>query len=188
MEKRSGQLWQPIQKFSKKDLLKNLDWAVQAQIQIQISAHLYKNMSELIQEGFTLEEFEELSHLLGLSSHLRAHFLLTQLALNLNEIPDLYALEQELFSLFSISEYESVLTQALDLLTQKYPQEFSQIILNHLEVKNSIGEDFKKWFVHDGFKFRVRLVQRGRAKSRASSSTVTQKIQGIFKDLLAKIS
>lgn len=190
MESRSGHLWQPIHRFSKNALLKELDWAVQAQIRIQVSSHLYSNMRGLLEEGFTLSEFEELSHLLGLAPNLKTHFILNQIALNTESFKDLYFLEQELWRLFSTDEHGCVVTQALDLFTAKYSEEFSQMIRSHLVNKNNISSDFKNWLLHDGFKDLVRTQQRELSgiKISLSSITIMQKVSSFFTSLIAKFS
>lgn len=190
MENRSGHLWQPIHRFSKNTLLKDLDWAVQAQIRIQVSSHLYSNMRGLLEEGFTLSEFEELSHLLGLSPNLKTHYILNQMALSTDSFKDLYSLEQELWRLFSTNEHGCVVTQALDLLTSKYSAEFSEVIRSHLVAKSNIGGDFKNWMLHDGFKDLVRVQQReiSGLKISLSSHTIMQKVTSFFSSLFAKLS
>lgn len=182
METKSNDLWQPIHKFSQNAMWQDLDWAVQAQIRVQISAHLYSNMKALLKEGFTLAELEEITSFLGLSPHLSTHYLLHSLALRQEEFADLYALEQELWRLFPVTEHDGIVTQALDLLTRRYQQEFSGVIKRHLLTKNKVAGDFKNWFLHDGFKELVRLQHRSsREKERnLKSSKLLEKVMKAF--------
>ena len=171
MENRTDHLWRPLNKFNKNTLWQDLDWAVQAQIRIQISAHLYSNMRELINEGLSLEEFSSLCEFLGLAPHLKTFYHLHKMAGSLEEINDLYALEEKLWSLFKASEHDCILTQALDLLTLHYSEDFSQLIARHYIHKHNIGNDFKNWFLHDGFKEIVRKTHR---EARLNSDNPTQ--------------